>query len=68
MERSLTIGPPCGRIQELVAKVSAINAKHGPFDALFVLGDFFKPWSGGDEDLSEDERLLLAGDIRCEWN
>lgn len=52
----------------MVAKVSAINAKHGPFDALFVLGDFFKPWSGGDEDLSEDERLLLAGDIRCEWS
>lgn len=40
---SLTVGPPAGRIRELFAKVGAIEAKHGPFSALFVLGDFFEP-------------------------
>ena len=37
----LLIGPVNGRVTELVSKVSAIESKHGPFAALFVLGDLF---------------------------
>ncbi|SNX84250.1 uncharacterized protein MEPE_02958 [Melanopsichium pennsylvanicum] len=39
----LIIGPVNGRITDLVSKVSAIQSKHGPFSALFILGDLFHP-------------------------
>lgn len=42
-EKILVLGPVNGRFQELVAKVSAIQSKHGPFTALFVVGDLFHP-------------------------
>lgn len=48
----------------MVTKVSAINAKHGPFDALFVLGDFFKPCSDSSQTLSDDEDALLKGELK----
>jgi hypothetical protein len=58
----LVVGPPCGRIHDLFAKVNAINAKYGPFEVLLVLGDLFKPYEDGD-DLSREERDLLSGDL-----
>ncbi|PWN32212.1 uncharacterized protein FA14DRAFT_162420 [Meira miltonrushii] len=58
----LTVGPACGRIGELIGKITAINTKYGPFDALLVLGDLFRPYSEGDE-LSEEEIGLLNGTL-----
>lgn len=60
----LTVGPPCGRIRELVTKVSAINAKYGPFDALLCLGDVFRPHKEGAE-LSVEETELIEGSLKC---
>lgn len=42
-EKILLIGPVSGRLTELASKVSAIQSKHGPFTALFILGDLFHP-------------------------
>lgn len=54
----MSIGPPRGNLTSLVSKVGAINAKHGPFHALFVTGDFFSSSQG----LNEDEaRFFTAG-------
>lgn len=57
--KTLTVGPSRGNISALVSKTKAIEAKHGPFDALFVTGDFF---SSGEE-LNEDEQNLLDGKL-----
>lgn len=43
-----------GQIRELVEKVGAIQAKHGPFAAAFFVGDVF------DED-DEQAQALLDG-------
>ncbi|CDW99406.1 hypothetical protein [Sporisorium scitamineum] len=51
-EKILLIGPVQGRFTDLISKVSAIQSKHGPFAALFILGDLFHP--------SPTEPLLLA--------
>lgn len=53
---SLSVGPPRGAVTSLIAKVSAIEAKHGPFHAVFVTGDFFSSQEG----LSEEEKSLMA--------
>ncbi|PWN30852.1 hypothetical protein BDZ90DRAFT_257906 [Jaminaea rosea] len=55
----LSVGPARGNITGLVSKTAAIQAKHGPFDALFVTGDFF----GSDDELNEDEQRLLDGQM-----
>ncbi|KAN0063419.1 hypothetical protein ACQY0O_004585 [Thecaphora frezii] len=55
----LTIGPPAGRIADLVSKVTAIQNKHGPFAALFILGDLFSSSSP----LSQPELDLIHGSI-----
>lgn len=59
----LTLGPPCGRIRDLITKITAINTKYGPFDALLVLGDLFRPYKEGEE-LSEEEKGLLDSTIQ----
>jgi hypothetical protein len=38
---SLTVGSAEGSIKDLFAKVTTINAKHGPFDLVLCTGDFF---------------------------
>ncbi|EPQ26620.1 uncharacterized protein PFL1_05941 [Pseudozyma flocculosa PF-1] len=53
----LTIGPACGRITELISKVTAIQSKHGPFACLLILGDLFTP----NGPLTQPELDLLAG-------
>lgn len=55
--KTLTIGPPKGQISNLISKVSAINSKHGPFHALFVVGDFFS----SSDNLNAEEADLLDG-------
>ena len=40
---SLICGDVCGEFSSLVAKVSKVNASHGPFAFLFCVGQFFAP-------------------------
>ncbi|CAD6925165.1 unnamed protein product [Tilletia controversa] len=65
----LVVGPPSGQIKTLISKTNAINAKHRPFDALFVLGDLFAPSptpNDGSEDSSDDEvAQLLNRSLSC---
>ncbi|CAD6915285.1 unnamed protein product [Tilletia controversa] len=61
----LVVGPPSGQIKTLISKTNAINAKHGPFDALFVLGDLFAPSptpNDGSEDSTQVQRKIDEGD------
>ncbi|KAL9939429.1 hypothetical protein V8E36_001246 [Tilletia maclaganii] len=59
----LVVGPPAGQIRTLLSKTNAIHNKHGPFDALFILGDLFAPSSS--TTLSEEENELLEGELKC---
>ncbi|TPX34791.1 hypothetical protein SeMB42_g07266 [Synchytrium endobioticum] len=57
--RILVVGPVNGDINQFIKKVSAINAKNGPFTMLLVAGDFFHEYS-----LSSDHaKQLLANNI-----
>ena len=58
----MTVGSTIGSIRDLFAKVKAIDDKHGKFDLLICVGDFFGPAS--DEEVSEgdnDISQLLDG-------
>ncbi|KAJ8521668.1 hypothetical protein ONZ45_g1663 [Pleurotus djamor] len=57
----LTVGSAVGSIRDLFTKVKGINTKHGPFDFVLCLGDFFGPPSDGTtpEQISE----LIDGHI-----
>lgn len=55
------LGAPDGRCAELVERLSAIQAKHGPFAAAFVLGDLFGPV------LDDEARRLLDGSLSRTW-
>ncbi|WFD34448.1 hypothetical protein MCUN1_001289 [Malassezia cuniculi] len=55
----LILGPCEGHIDSLVDKVTAINSKHGPFSALFVVGNLFGDGS------SDAEKQLLDGSLAC---
>ncbi|KAF8896981.1 CwfJ C-terminus 1-domain-containing protein-like protein [Mucidula mucida] len=60
----LTVGPALGSIRDLFAKVKAIDAKHGKFDFVLCVGDFFGPPKIDDEGEDETE-LLLNGQIEA---
>ncbi|OCF75228.1 nuclear protein [Kwoniella mangroviensis CBS 8886] len=45
----LSIGSPLSELTTLVSKITAINTKHGPFDACVIVGDLFKEGSDGKE-------------------
>ncbi|PWN40043.1 hypothetical protein IE81DRAFT_325926 [Ceraceosorus guamensis] len=60
--RILVFGPPSGQIQASIDKAAQINKKHGPFDALFVLGDLFAPSDARDRS-EQQERDLVEGTI-----
>lgn len=60
---SLFLGPPEGHVQALVEKTMAIHAKHGPFDAAFIVGDVFAKR----EALSEEERAFLHGSCQSTY-
>ncbi|KAI0722410.1 nuclear protein [Fomitopsis betulina] len=61
----LTVGSPAGSIRELFAKVRALDAKHGKFDLLLCVGDFFGHPKDVDEPYSEDDEVvqLLEGKL-----
>jgi len=55
--RILVLGAANGRLTEIFAKLSSLNAKAGPFDIVLCLGDLFGE--------AEDEYLqqLIAGEV-----
>lgn len=46
---SLAIGSPLSELSTLVSKITAINGKHGPFDACVIVGDLFAEGTDGNE-------------------
>ncbi|KAF5357955.1 hypothetical protein D9756_001453 [Leucocoprinus leucothites] len=60
----LTVGSAVGSIQDLLAKIKAIDAKHGKFDLVLCIGDFFGPTreevEGGDDN-NDEVSMLLSG-------
>ena len=58
----LTVGPAVGAIRELFTKVKAIDAKHGKFDLVICVGDFFGPPDGENvsQEVGSDLRILLT--------
>jgi hypothetical protein len=57
---SLTIGSVLGAYSSLVAKVNAIDGKHGKFETVICVGDFFAVPGSEDTELN----ALLAGEIK----
>ncbi|TPX66204.1 hypothetical protein SpCBS45565_g04650 [Spizellomyces sp. 'palustris'] len=55
----LVIGALNGSFKQALVKIDGINAKHGPFDLLLCVGDFF----GADETDNAAVQELLKGDI-----
>jgi hypothetical protein len=61
----LTVGSTIGSIRDLFAKVEAIDAKHGKFDLLICVGDFFGPASDGEvSEENDDISQLLDGRLQ----
>lgn len=60
----MTVGPAVGAIRELFSKVKAIDAKHGKFELVLCVGDFFGPAEG--ENASKEVDELLRGEIEGE--
>jgi len=59
------LGPCEGRISEFLSKTAAIHAKHGPFSAMFVVGDLFAPQLDSEQGtLTEEEHALLVGEAK----
>ncbi|GBE81690.1 hypothetical protein SCP_0400610 [Sparassis crispa] len=61
----LTIGTAAGSIRELFAKIKAIDAKHGKFDLVLCVGDFFGPLLDGGT-VGEDDEIVQLLDGRLE--
>ncbi|KAK0545998.1 hypothetical protein OC844_007295, partial [Tilletia horrida] len=57
----LVVGPPAGQLSTLISKTTAIHNKHGPFDALFILGDLFSHTGQDDAETA----ALLSGSLTC---
>ena len=57
----MPVGPAIGSIRELFSKVKAIDAKHGKFELLICVGDFFGASDDGNGSSEVDE--LLNGQI-----
>lgn len=53
------MGSPAGSIRELFAKVKALDAKHGKFNLLLCVGDFFGPPKDEGEEYKEDDEVVL---------
>ncbi|SPO25941.1 uncharacterized protein UTRI_03306 [Ustilago trichophora] len=62
-EKVLVVGPVSGRLTDLVSKISAIQSKHGPFGALFILGDLFDP-DPTQSQLQQQQSDLLEGTLK----
>jgi hypothetical protein len=62
----LTVGSTLGSIKDLLAKIKAIDAKHGKFDLVLCTGDFFGPPTGDTNNAIDREgeiNLLLEGKL-----
>lgn len=53
------MGSAVGSIRELFEKVKSIDAKHGKFDLVLCIGDFFGPLESPDEVNPNDETSQL---------
>ncbi|KAI0707677.1 nuclear protein [Earliella scabrosa] len=62
----LTVGSAVGSIRELFAKIQSIDAKHGKFDFVLCLGDFFGPPKDAAEAYEEDHEVMELLDGRLE--
>lgn len=60
----LTVGSAVGSIRDIFSKVGGINAKHGKFDLVLCIGDFFGPVQE-DGTGSEEVSQLLNGEIEA---
>ena len=40
MVKLLVVGDVCGNLDTMYNKATAVNSKHGPFDAILCVGDF----------------------------
>ncbi|KIM60650.1 hypothetical protein SCLCIDRAFT_123747 [Scleroderma citrinum Foug A] len=61
----LTVGSALGSLRELFTKIKSIDAKHGKFDCVFCVGDFFGPLQAAGADSAAKDELtdLLDGAI-----
>lgn len=59
--QSLTVGAARGSIKELFSKIKAIDTKHGKFELVLCVGDFFGP--SEEQYRSKEVDELLNGDI-----
>ena len=61
MPKILVTGDVGGNLEELYKRVSAVNAKSGPFDCLFCTGEFFGSADVGGERLPDSEKCTSQG-------
>ncbi|KZT61603.1 hypothetical protein CALCODRAFT_491153 [Calocera cornea HHB12733] len=59
----LVLGSAHGALPSYLTKLRTFNAKHGPFDAVFCIGDFFSPPSFGVSVENEGLSDLLEGKL-----
>lgn len=61
----LTVGSALGSLRELFTKIKSIDAKHGKFDCVLCVGDFFGPLQAAGADSAAKDELtdLLDGAI-----
>ena len=55
-----------GSIRELFAKIKSIDDKHGKFDFVLCLGDFFGPPKDTEDTYEEDHEIMQLLDGRLE--
>ncbi|KAG6851286.1 hypothetical protein H0H93_011722 [Arthromyces matolae] len=56
----MTVGSAAGSIQELFSRIKTIDEKHGKFDLVLCIGDFFGVKDGDNNDETDK---LLAGEL-----
>ena len=62
----LVSGPPKGHFKPLLERLAKLNASaHGPFDACFVLGDFFEGGHAASPDLLGAPAALRKSTRSC---
>ena len=60
------MGSAVGSIRDLFAKIKSIDDKHGKFDFVLCLGDFFGPPKDAAEAYEEDHEVMQLLDGRLE--
>ncbi|RDX56437.1 nuclear protein [Lentinus brumalis] len=62
----LTVGSAVGSIRDLFAKIKSIDDKHGKFDLVLCLGDFFGPPKDAADAYEEDHEVMQLLNGRLE--